>query len=121
VILVVYVVVALCSSVFGGALGYHFTCYLFYACAALHVVVHLLTVCASPYVVVHLLNVLFVVYSMVCAAPYVVVVARADGSILHSLALGDPHTGRWAKKMKAMFFCVVLLGSRENCRGSGIE
>ncbi len=58
---------------------------------------------------------------MVCAAPYVVVVARADGSILHSLALGDPHTGRWATKKESHVFCVVLLDSRENCRGSGIE
>ena len=59
---------ALCRSVFGGALGYHFTCYLFYACAALYVVVHLLTVCAAPYVVVQLLNVLFVIFDGVCSS-----------------------------------------------------
>ncbi len=41
---------------------------------------------------------------MVCAAPYVVVVARAGGSILHSLALGDPHTGRWATKKESYVF-----------------
>ena len=39
-------------------------------------------------------------FSFIFLAPYVVVVARASGSILHSLALGDPYTGRWVHRVQ---------------------